>query len=100
TKADIEVDDPLVRADHARLNVDADGRWWITESAGQVFVDGARVLSAVLEEGRVFVLGQTAITASPELLAGGLVPGGPTAALPTAADALHISAEQGLSIEL
>ncbi|WP_432832405.1 ATP-binding cassette domain-containing protein [Dactylosporangium sp. CA-092794] len=65
TNADIEVDDPLVRARHATVRIDAKGRWWI---AGPVYVDGVRQMSATLQVGDTFVVGQTVLTVSPDLL--------------------------------
>jgi ABC-type multidrug transport system ATPase subunit len=73
TGADVEIPDPMVRAEHALLEIDTNGRWWVTESAGRVLVDGRRVRNAVLDVGKVFVVGQTAVTAGPELLAPGLL---------------------------
>ncbi|GAA2477965.1 ATP-binding cassette domain-containing protein [Winogradskya humida] len=67
THADISIDDPLVRARHATVRVDGLGRWWIS---GELYVGGVRQMSATLSEGEVFVIGQTAVTVSAELLGG------------------------------
>ncbi|MEW2429766.1 ATP-binding cassette domain-containing protein [Micromonospora sp. NPDC047644] len=71
TNADIPIDDPLVRARHATVRVDAKGRWWIS---GELYVDGVQQMSATLADGEVFVIGQTAVTVSPDLLPGGQRP--------------------------
>lgn len=68
THADIELDDPLVRARHATVRVDSHGRWWI---AGEVYVGGVRQMSVTLSEGDVFVIGQTSVTVDPDLLPAG-----------------------------
>ena len=59
TRADIEIDDPLVSVRHATLRVDGRGRWWI---AGPIYVDGVKQMSATLSEGDVFVIGKTVVT--------------------------------------
>ncbi|MEV4412059.1 ATP-binding cassette domain-containing protein [Catellatospora sp. NPDC049609] len=99
TGADIPIDDPLVRADHAWLEVDPRGHWWVTENNGRVFVEGRRVMAAVLKEGSPFVVGQTAVAASPALLGGGWRPGNPP---PPAhrQGSLGVSAGSGLAIEV
>jgi ABC-type multidrug transport system ATPase subunit len=96
TGADVEIPDPLVRAEHALLEIDTNGRWWVTESAGRVFVDGRRVHTAVLDAGKVFVVGQTAVTAGPELLAAIARPVAKPADVAKAG--LRISAGTGLPI--
>ena len=78
TNADIEIDDPLVRARHAEVRIDSKGRWWIS---GEMYVDGVRHMSAVLSEGQVFVIGQTAVTVSRDLLPRGAQLAGPAAAV-------------------
>ncbi|GAA3300435.1 ATP-binding cassette domain-containing protein [Dactylosporangium vinaceum] len=103
TGADIEIADPSVRTEHAYLEVDKAGRWWIREGAGRLFVDGKRVMTAVADVGTVFVVGQTALTVGPNLLSGGVV--GPERTAPAAsasspAPALQISAGRGLAIDL
>ncbi|MEV0129411.1 ATP-binding cassette domain-containing protein [Dactylosporangium sp. NPDC050688] len=103
TGADIEIADPSVRAEHAYLEVDTSGRWWIREGSGRLFVDGKRAMTAVADVGTVFVVGQTALTAGPELLSGGAVGDGRTASAATtavAAPGLRISAGRGLPIDL
>lgn len=101
--ADIEIDDPLVYAEHALLEIDKQGRWWVRESAGRVFVNGDRVLSATLNEGTTFVIGQTTVTASPELLTGGVLgPGVAPAGAPASPPgrALRVSAGQGKAVDV
>jgi ABC-type multidrug transport system ATPase subunit len=99
THADLEIDDPLVRARHATVRLDSQGRWWIS---GEVLVDGERKMSATLSEGDVFVIGQTAITVSADLLPGGGRIAGPgTDVRPSPPRARRRpSAETGLSVSL
>jgi len=68
TRADIEIDDPLVRREHATVRVDSQNRWWIS---GEIFVGGVRHMSATLSEGDVFVIGKTSVTVHPDLLPAG-----------------------------
>ncbi|MEU4160171.1 ATP-binding cassette domain-containing protein [Actinoplanes sp. NPDC026670] len=98
THADIEVDDPLVRAGHATVRLDSQGAWWIS---GEVWVDGARRMSAVLTEGDTFIIGQTVLTVSAALLpdaaaATGTRPGVRRVIAP----ARRSSAETGLGVRL
>lgn len=100
TRADIQIDDPLVRANHATVRVDSKGRWWI---AGEVHVGGVRQMSATLSVGDVFVVGQTAVTVTPDLLprAGQRVPAPPAGPRPMPVGAhRRPSTETGLAVEL
>jgi ABC-type multidrug transport system ATPase subunit len=58
TDAQIVVDDPWVVPEHARVEEDAHGRWWVTAINGEVFVDGESVTSTVREPGSRFTVGQ------------------------------------------
>jgi ABC transport system ATP-binding/permease protein len=91
THADIEIDDPLVRARHATVRIDEQGRWWIS---GEVFVDSVRHMSVTLEEGDVFVIGQTAVTVSRDLFVKKGVRGLPSPARRSS------SADTGLGVRL
>jgi len=62
TGADIVIDDPSVRPDHARVEVDARGDWWIIASSGDVSIDGEPVTSARREPGSRFTVGRRVIT--------------------------------------
>ncbi|MGN9914179.1 ATP-binding cassette domain-containing protein [Phytohabitans sp. LJ34] len=90
--ADLEVDDPSVHARHAMLEIDARGRWRVSEAAGRVFVNGARAARAVLDEGGTFVIGQTTVTASPMAFVDDR--------LRDTHAALSVSAGRGLSVEV
>ncbi|WFE59406.1 ATP-binding cassette domain-containing protein [Micromonospora sp. WMMD712] len=99
TGADIPVDDPLVRARHATVRIDGRGRWWIS---GELSVGGVRQLSATLSEGDVFVIGQTVVTVSRDLLPDpARVPTPPRAVRPVDAGARRRpTTETGLAIRL
>lgn len=70
TGADVEIDDPRVHRDHARLLTVGPGRWRVVAMAGRVHVRGARVSAADLSDGDSFIVGQTSVAVSPNLLAG------------------------------
>ncbi|GGM27941.1 ATP-binding cassette domain-containing protein [Dactylosporangium sucinum] len=55
--ADIVIDHPSVVADHARVEVDARGTWWLTARNGDLFVDGEPVTSAEREPGCSITIG-------------------------------------------
>ncbi|TDC60069.1 ATP-binding cassette domain-containing protein [Micromonospora sp. KC207] len=99
TGADIPVDDPLVRARHATVRIDGRGRWWIS---GELSVGGVRQLSATLFEGDVFVIGQTVMTVSRDLLPDAArVPTPPGGVRPTGAGTRQRpTTETGLAIRL
>jgi ABC-type multidrug transport system ATPase subunit len=94
THPDIEIDDPRVRARHATARLDSQGRWWIS---GEVFVDNVRHMSVTLSEGDVFVIGQTAVTVSADLLPGARSAGVRPVTAPVRR---RSSAETGLGVRL
>lgn len=65
--ANIQVDDPLVHAEHARVRHEG-GYFHVMRGNGRVFVNGQRVIQAQLKEGEPFVVGQTTLVASTRLL--------------------------------
>jgi ABC-type multidrug transport system ATPase subunit len=62
TDADLVIDDPSVRPDHARVEVDARGAWWVTAHNGKVYVDGEPVDWTVREPGTRFMVGRRTVT--------------------------------------
>jgi ABC transport system ATP-binding/permease protein len=99
THADIEIDDPLVRARHATVRIDSQARWWVS---GEVFVDGVRQMSATLSDGDVFVIGQTSVTVNPDLLPGEARKTAPAAGIREVSPASRrrSTADTGLAVHL
>jgi len=99
TNADIPIDDPLVRARHATVRIDSQGRWWIS---GELYVNGVRQMSATLAHGDVFVIGQTAVTVSPDLLPGRARTAAPPEGVREVTPGIHRrpTTETGLAVRL
>ncbi|GAA3301686.1 ATP-binding cassette domain-containing protein [Dactylosporangium vinaceum] len=62
SNAQLALDDPAVVEDHARVEIDDTGAWWITALNGEVFVDDEPVASAKLAPGAQYRIGQRMLT--------------------------------------
>jgi ABC-type multidrug transport system ATPase subunit len=62
TDAQIVIDEPSVRPDHARIEVDSRGSWWITARNGEVFADGQAVSVVRRDPGSRVAFGRAVVT--------------------------------------
>ena len=85
TAADIQLNDLSVRPDHARVEIDTRGAWWVTANNGEVHVDGTSVSSALLLPGSRFTVGRHVVT----------VPGGNRARQALPVEFLNVTVDRG-----
>jgi ABC-type multidrug transport system ATPase subunit len=62
SQAQLALDDPEVVEDHARIEIDNQGAWWITAHNGTVYVDDEAVTSAKLAPGAQYRIGGRTLT--------------------------------------